>query len=176
MINLLPEQEKKAMHSEYKFRLLAVALAGILILIILWIILLIPSFILAFYRSSVAESTVKMTASAHTTDSTGFADAITSAKLTASVLTPDTIVLPTTIIDILEKHRTSANKILSISYSLNEKGVFSIAVKGIAKTRQSLMQFTTDLKQEAVIASVDLPISNFVKDVDIEFGFTIIGK
>lgn len=48
-----------------------------------------------------------------------------------------------------------------------------IQVKGISKTRESLLALKSSLESDGHVASVDLPISNLLSKEDIEFSLTI---
>jgi hypothetical protein len=94
-----------------------------------------------------------------------------------TILKPEeTKTIPTDIIDIINTAKTADNTVSDIAYSKKGTDPFHMTVQGIAKSRQSLQQFTTSLQAQPQVASVNLPVSNFAKENNIEFTFEIVGS
>ncbi len=176
MINLLPDQEKNIIRKEYRLRVIAVILVGILITAILTIVFLLPSYILVLYKNKVAEQFVNKTPTTEV-DEEDFVATLRKAKISAQVLRPGPAVLTMTrVIEIINTTKTSNISITSMTYNKGADTPPTIDIIGKAKTRQSLVNFTQSLQKSQPIASVDLPVSSFAKDTDIPFSIAIKTK
>jgi len=54
------------------------------------------------------------------------------------------------------------------------ENAFRYSLRGVATTREVLFSFVETLKTNKLFSAVDLPVSNFVKDSDIEFSVTLV--
>jgi hypothetical protein len=177
MINLLPDNEKNNVNHEYKLRRLALWLIASLTIVGIMIILMVPLYSLARYKSWVITSNISTSTPDSDIEGKDLQAQIQDAKLLVSVLKPNTEnILPTAIIDMLVKNKTEFNTITSIRYSLEESGTTTVVVQGIAKTRESLSYFTDALKHEPQISQIDVPVSNFAKDANIKYTFTLTAQ
>ncbi|NIR48449.1 PilN domain-containing protein, partial [candidate division KSB1 bacterium] len=48
-----------------------------------------------------------------------------------------------------------------------------VSINGTARDRAALSAFARELENEPRFANIDLPISNFVKETDIDFSLTL---
>jgi len=173
MINLLPENEKQTLGREYKYRHAVVALSATLVLIVVALVVMMPAFVLALYKSSAVSTEAVVVDPAIAQTQAEFKKQLDDAKLLINVLRPQgTSTVPSKIIVLLAKHKTSENTITSIAYDAKETGTV-VDVKGIAKSRESLSAFSDALRKEQGIADVNVPVSNFAKDVNIPYSFTV---
>ncbi|MES2436387.1 MAG: hypothetical protein V4519_00055 [Patescibacteria group bacterium] len=178
MINLLPEQEKKLARDEYRLRVIAVVLCSVLITIGIGVVLLIPSYGLAMYKSRVAQNEAQslIDTTREVAERAELTKELNTVSSTMSALSGNqTGSNPSSIVALLIKHKTADNKITGFGYEKRE-GAFVIHVRGIAKTRQSLQSFAAAVRKEKGIDDVVVPVSNFAKDTDIEFTFDVLGK
>jgi hypothetical protein len=176
MINLLPENEKANLDREYTYRHAFIALSAAVLLVVVAIIAMLPTFVLSFFKSRATVLPMNTTDPDINKTQEAFKKQLTDAKLYMQVLRPSASTTAAThIIELLEKNRTSENTIKSIDYTVSETGV-NVTVNGIAKTRQSLSTFTDKLRKEQGIASVDVPVSNFTKDSNIPYIFSLTTK
>ena len=177
MINLLPDTEKYVIRKEYNRRFLALSLGAVFTIIVIALILLIPSYILTLYKRSVAENLLTRVPPASTIDQTDFTEKIAMAKRLAMVLRPEPVsFLPTDYITYITNHKSGDIQVVSISYNKKDKELPHVHIIGVAKTRQSLVDFTNVLKAEPHTASVDLPVSSFAEEGDIRFDIDITTK
>ncbi len=63
--------------------------------------------------------------------------------------------------------------ITGISFVSAPDGSISAEVSGVSATRESLIQFLKKLDGQNVFQKVDLPVSNFVKNKDLDFDFSL---
>jgi Tfp pilus assembly protein PilN len=178
MINLLPDNEKKNVNDQYRLRRLVLWLLGVLAIFIMIIVLMVPLYIIARYKSSAAVAAGQIPALAMvTSEEAALQREVENSKLLLEILKPDTTtIVPSDIIPVLIKDQTDQNAITSIIFSIEPQSTSTIQVRGIAKTRESLSAFTKALEKEPFITKVDVPVSNFAKDANIEFSFTITAK
>ncbi len=174
MINLLPENNKKELDREYTYRHAVVALWSALALIVVALVVMVPAYILTLYKGMVETSTVPTDEIAK--NEADFKKQLEETKLLINVLKPKTgITLPSNVITLLDKHKTTKNTITSLTYVVSDAGTL-VDVRGIAKTRESLSVFTDALRKEGIITKVDVPVSNFAKDTNIAYTFSIQTK
>jgi hypothetical protein len=175
MINILPENEKKNIDREYQFRKIAVILFAVLGLIIIAIVALLPSYILAIYKSKTAMLPIGVQDAVE--KQVQFKRQLDDAKVLIRVLKPETnSQVPSEVIQLLAKHKTESITINDISIEKKKGAELGVIVKGVAQTRDSLSRFTDALMKETTIAKVDVPVSNFAKDSNIAYSFTITTK
>lgn len=172
MINLLPISGIKRVISEYRIRLTATALVMLATTMIIAIILLVPAYLLASHK----QSTVVENLSKTDDKKTSFQEA---KNLEIIVKETDTTIdllnekgkKFTLSSDLLQKtahYKTEDIKIRGIFY--NKTDIEStLSLKGMATNRQSLTNFVEILKKDAVFKDVSLPISDLVKDKNIDF-------
>lgn len=176
MINLLPPHEKKILFQEYKHRRLIVGLVFGLSAIIIMAILLIPSLIVVMYREGIAKRAVAEIAVDTAKHNSLLADLRTS-KVLITALTPQKgDIAPSLVITPILNAADTGVSVSDVLYSVTGVGEFKVDVRGSARTRQSLVNFTTNLKKQSMVTKLDLPVSNLAKDTDIQFAFTLEGK
>lgn len=179
--NLLPHEEKKKIRAEYRLRLGTVALAAVLFLVISNFALLVPSYLRASSKESVAEARITtstgMTAREHEEEENDANVRVKELNKKLSVLSTggtaaSYALLSQTIASILAL-KSSAIKIQSITYDATQPERRRYVVSGRALDRDSLAQFSDKLKKSASFAKVELPISSFVKSTDIDFSLVL---
>ena len=173
MINLLPENEKKEISREYRFRRLALVLISMICLSVSAAVFLLPSFILSWYKAQgdgYADSGANAKPDAEASSLLARSE---TAKQLSAILKPEDYALPSSFIDTLIRNKTSQNKINSISYSRDQTGAINVSVNGVSDSRQALVSFTNRLGKEPGIGKINIPVSNFTKDADISFSFSL---
>lgn len=178
MINLLPDNNKKAIHAEYKLRLHIVWLTFIVIVLGGSIILLVPSYFLSLYKSKAAEfRVITKPSEAQAADRVALEAKMRDTKLTIRALGgAKATTKPSSSITLITKNKPTTISITEIIYSVTEENKSVTTVRGLAKTRQALLDFTTALRKETGVEKVDLPVSNFAKDTNIPFSFEVTAK
>ncbi|MCC2630954.1 MAG: seg [Candidatus Paceibacter sp.] len=177
MINLLPDNEKKLIDKEYKLRRAVLVVGACIAVVFILIMVLVPSYIMAFFRTKAVDSGMLVQDSQTEKNAAELARQIEDAKVLTKVLAPKTVsVVPSNIIPLLVSHKSDRNSITDIQFTRNTDGTAKVLVQGIAKTRESLSTFTDALSKEPTITAVDVPVSNFAKDANIEYNFTVSVK
>jgi hypothetical protein len=173
MFNLLPYQDKYAIRSEYKKRLLVVALLFTFFVEIIGTVLLIPSLVISSARERELLDTRTALKSVTSEDEEGGTFATTLKETTdkLSFLSPaKNLATPATAIALSASVRPAGVHLKRFTYTVgkNYEGG-TIRVEGSADTRDVLLLYKQALEREKLFTEVDLPISNFAKEKNIEF-------
>lgn len=175
MMNLLPLEEKKKITREYHARLVVVATCLFGIVIVLGIIMLTPSYITLLLKKktivlALGTPILEERARAYDTLSAELEEANRKLSiLEDSASAPrifENVIVPITA-------RRGGVLITGIVYEKNTAGAKIARVNGVAKNREDLRTFIKMLEEEAYFTRVETPVSNFVKDKDIEFSLEI---
>ena len=175
MFNLLPENLKKEIKSNYRFRLVAVALLLLIFLQFTTLIFMLPSWISSYYREKDEGSQEqKMNQSLSSADIASIDSQIKTINSRIKILN-SALNYPHLIpyINLILGQKTNAIKLSTIDFNLNSSNV-TISLNGISDTRDSLLAFVKVLQATGQFKNVDLPISNFAKDKNINFSLNLI--
>ncbi len=174
MFSLLPAQHKESLLREYRLRMLIVFLFGLASVIFVAIVGILPSYLRVKVASDsyVAEenSLKKMMSSDSDSD---VIKSIENLKQEISIAN----ISSGSPLGVIEKISSLKNKsifITGFSYSYASGGS-SVEVSGIASDRKSLTEFSKILSKEGFFKSIDLPLANLAKDIDIPFNITLTG-
>lgn len=180
MINLLPHAQKKELERAYILRVvtLYILVAGCIALC--GLVLLFPLYIVSVSKRQVVESQVASLSSQKNTTKEELNSIISDINAKLAIFSDPTqqfyfskdIVVP-----VLAKQNSGVS-ITTISYAndpaasataASSAPIRSVIVSGVAKDRESLLQFENNLKQNTAFTGVDVPISNFVSGSNINF-------
>jgi hypothetical protein len=177
MANLLPKKEQNALKREYSLRRFDVILFLVCVVLAVSLILLFPSYILSKVRatnvSAELEIVKKATNAANPTDDLTLR--LREAKEKAVTL--QVFEKNLSVYDLIHTFETKSPsiKLKDISYTRGIDDVL-ITIQGRAGDRESLTTFQKQIKAYPNFSRVDLPISNFAKDKDIDFTMKITVK
>jgi hypothetical protein len=172
MINLLPDSQKVLIRKEYRLRVLVVTLLFMLSTIVLTGLLLLPSYLLVFYKTKTAEKSVASVQAAE--DAKEYSERLQAAKQAAAMIKPENkVIAPTDIIALVIKHKSKPISITSITYQRKEENKLVVRVEGKAGTRQDLVKFKDGIESDPFVQMVDLPVSSFAQNTNIEFSLHI---
>ena len=172
MINLLPISGIKKIISEYRIRLVTTALIMLAVIILIAMTLLFPAYLLASHkRAIVLEDLSKI--GDQTASSQEIKDLEKTIKETDAILDllnakGQRFSVSSNIIAKTASFRTENIKITGIFYDKKDIEE-SLSLKGTATNRQSLSSFIEMLKKDVAFRDVSLPISDLVKDRNIDF-------
>jgi len=157
-------------------RLSVVAVFLFIILLIISIVLLSPSFILSSFKYDSATKQLE-TEKKKISDAVEGVDPIKIAKevnAQLEILEQDGYLTPLSydVFTIIVKHKPDSVKIKSMFYDRGQKNG-SISIGGVSKDRKTLLSFLQSLESEDIFTSVELPISSFVEGEDINFSIRI---
>lgn len=175
MINVLPEQQKKELKREYIFRLIATYFFLFGILSVLATLLLLPTYILSKSKESFLNNElVRLDEENPDLSLDELKNIISDINTKLVLLDSEENKIITQ--DVLSKFLLISRKnieIHKIFYSRPEGKTQVLEVSGLAKDRSSLSQYKSALEESNLYTKVDLPISNFVEKVDINFNIKL---
>jgi len=172
MLNVLPQQQKNILRKEYSMRRMAAILGLIVCALLISLVLLTPSYFSFHIRSGQARTELEQTKQALDTDlqSDAFTADLNEAIRHVADLRP--LVEPHSAYNLVRifESKPSSIKIFEISFrGATDERSAEISVRGKATDRESLKAFGRSLEGRVEFESVDLPVSNFVKESDIDF-------
>ncbi len=170
MFKLLTEPEAKKVAREYARRRGVVILAGLILVLVIGIAGLLPSFVLLNVRENEVLERVRITDTLE--PKAGGPDVEVWLSLTnrrLALLSPelDTDRPSVSIGQILEQ-KVPGIRLTGISWIKADDKV-AISVAGISRDRQTLVTFENRISTSGYFSDVTLPISDFAKDRDISF-------
>jgi len=171
MVNLLPDEKKEILKKEYHLR---VFLAGSYFAVISLAILVV---ILGSYFFLVRQEIGKLEegAGSKNASTTLAGDMVLVKEINQKLLLLNTrfeSMLPTELARVFISYKNDNIKITRIEYQ-NKENVGYATVKGIARTRESVITLLEDLKQNQSFMNVDLPISDLSKSKDVPFTISL---
>ncbi len=173
MINLISPDARRRITTEYWVRVITVWLFLLTVAAMLAGAFLLPPYMLVTsqVRSFVAEAEA---AKALVANGDGTARALIIASDQARLLIDAERTLRfTAIIDELVQVVDEGIVVREYNFLRTASGVAPVQVGGVAETRQSLAAFRDALLAQPLVTAVDLPISSFAKDRDIQFLITL---
>lgn len=170
MINLLPAEYKKELVSEYRVRLGAVALLLIAGVFCTGVLFILPSFFLVYSQERVLVKE-RMRQESMLTDNANNTENVLqlSAHRTNILETKYTREALVDLIGAIIKKRSSGITLSTFQYEHRQDGTDILVLKGLAQTRDELVQFEKVLEEELRVKDVQLPISDLAGRVDIAF-------
>lgn len=176
LMNLLPDNRIRSLRQVYFLRLATVAVLVLSGVAIVHGVLLLPSYL--FVRAQVVERETRL--SALTTTLAGAAEQEVSARVAA--IASDSAYLAkragapkasTATQAVLAVPREGV-RLRGLSFAPSEGGA-QMLISGVASSREALRRYEQALAGEPYIASVELPISAYAKESNIDFTITLAG-
>jgi len=174
MFDLLAQKDKDEVRHEYKRRRLVVMFILIFLTFFVGILTLLPPHLVAWYKLkelSQMETYLERSISSKSKEDLKKVILLTNTKINYLLMSPGGDVT-VTLADIVARQngRVVINKFV---FQNDQKGKLVTNLQGVAKNRDDLLQFAADLRSNIQYAKVDLPVSNFAKESDIDFAITI---
>ncbi|HRH27080.1 MAG TPA: hypothetical protein PLZ99_02895 [Parcubacteria group bacterium] len=175
MFNLLPENLKEQIKKDYHLRLSIIVLSFVILSQISFLIFLFPSWLISYYKEKdylVKNDEISKNISAIPVASTTAVIKSLNEKLLNIDRTleyPEVIPL----IDSVISTKTSAIRIGDISYTVSGVNSGVLNINGMGEKRESIVNYSENLKKIDLFKKVDLPISNLAKDKNIDFSISI---
>ena len=174
MLNLLQKVQKKEISREYRVRFFVVGFSLTLVGGLISLILLVPPFLTAETRIEMLNAqSAGFKAQNVTTEISKLSDVVRKTNgylsLFVSSSTPTGIVATIgSIVDI----RGGAVQINSLEYKA-QGGQQQISIRGVAGSRQALLDYIKKIKLQPGVVSADLPVSDFAQSQNIDFSLTV---
>ncbi|MDO8510238.1 MAG: hypothetical protein Q7S15_01285 [bacterium] len=180
MLNLLSSEQKKLLEREYYLRLMSIALVLLLAALFVAALFLVPTLILSRVRLDIAEGRLeeaRKTEHLATAKAVGYEEleaTVTKANAQIGILRPTyTLLYADELVRTVLGHKPSGIKITGFHLTGSEPREFFVT--GSSATRSMLLSFVQSLKREKIFTDVELPVSNFTKDSNIDFSIRIQG-
>ncbi|HCB35400.1 MAG: hypothetical protein A2W52_01915 [Candidatus Taylorbacteria bacterium RIFCSPHIGHO2_02_49_25] len=171
MFNLLPKAKKDIIHREYRVRLSIVGLWLLFVVLVAASLLLFPAFLLSAEKEKTAqERFAALRESVERNSINELDDALSDLAARLSIMkseSPNVHIYEA--LTLLASIKTDGISLSNISFVRSSEGRRDIAVSGVAASRSGLVSFVQTLERAGIFEKVDAPISNFVKEADINF-------
>lgn len=170
MFKLLTEEEKQKVAREYFIRRMVVTLFGLILVLVVGIIGLSPSYVLSSAREHEALERVRIMGTAGLKgDEAGLQVWLGETSQRLATLSPKLDVdRPSDFIAKVLDQRIAGVRITGFSW-LKEKDKITLSVNGVASNRQTLVAFENQIDASGHFSNVTLPISDLAKDRNINF-------
>lgn len=175
MFNLLPENLRKSIVTEYKLRLSIVVLLFVVLLQFSFLIFLFPSWLTSHYKEKdflVKSDELNRSISAlDVSSTTAFIKSINEKLSVANQTLEYPKLIP--IIDSVISYKGTSIRLDGILYTVNGSNSGVLTINGMGDKRDSLVAYADSLKKIDSFKKVDLPISNLAKDKNIDFSISV---
>lgn len=175
MFNLLPNNLKDKIRSEYHLHFVIVVFLFIIFLQVTCLVFLFPSWLISLNKEKeVILQSEKSNRSSLDSQINLINSTIKSINTKLNVIN-STLEYPKVVplIDGILAQKTSSIYIKAIQYTSSKNTSGKINLAGVSATRESLVLFVKKLEESKLFSNVDLPISNFTKDKDIDFSINM---
>lgn len=177
MINLIPKEEKKTMAIDFYYRLLVLFFIVLDFCILIFIFSLAPSYIMSSAKKDIfnlkLETQEKEAIPSLGESSISIIKNVNSKLDLVENSKKNKFLVSEKVINAIILNKRSDIKITKILYDNNGKSK-KISITGFAPSRAVLLLFRQSLEDSLNFKSIDLPISNFVKESNIEFYLSLI--
>lgn len=174
MFNLLLPSDKVTLYREYMLRVMIVAMGAFLTVIGIGIVLLLPSYVwLRLSEQALFEKRATLLKDGSVNQE--LVATLADAKKTIATLNTKQQVSLRSLVEALVVSRGSGIKLSDIEFDASGEKI-RLHLTGVSADRESLVAFSKSLSKDPMYTVVDVPISNFVKDRNIEFSLNIQGK
>jgi len=178
MINLISLQSKRTITRQYWLRIGIVGSSIVCGFCLLGIILMVPSYILTVEKEKVAIARAEeLHASKDFQENKELGDIVVKTKKQLDAFNQlQQKYISDAVTPILEQVTAKKGKIRlqEISYQTNEEKMSTIKIKGIATSRNELLDFVGMLKADTTFSRVDVPVSSFVQNIDSTFEIVLV--
>lgn len=179
IINVLPIEEKKALKKEYWFRFATMILSLIAVFGIIATILSFPSYLFSVSKLTFAESRLEAFNTENPDIATNDLNVTINDINNKLILLSDKdsgISVSDRILSDITENTPKGITVGSILYTEKDVKNKTLEIHGIATDRTTLRNYKSTLLATADIASVDVPISDFLERSNINFTVSIILK
>lgn len=174
MINLIPPEAKERIRSEYRVRAAALWLFALSAAAVIFAVALLPAQVLIGTQSS-SFSGPETESSNSVVEKVSATGILSSANEQARLVVENSSLqnfLPVTDM-VFSAATTSEVVVTGYEFSRVEGNIAPVRVTGQAPTRTALAAFRDTLLSDSRVSQIDLPISNFAKNRDIEFSLLL---
>ena len=177
MINLIPKEEKKKMATDFYFRLLILFMFMLSFAVAVATISLLPAYFFSLVKDSTSLTKLQIQKN-NIAPEMGEQSMATINDMNAKLnlvenAEKNKFPISTKVINEILLNKTSNIKIVQIQYQYDPIAGKTISILGTAPSRQALLTFQEALQNDPAFKNVNLPISNFVKESNLEFNLSL---
>lgn len=177
MINLIPNQEKKKMIANFRFRLLVILLTALTVTAVVGSVALLPAYFFTSVKKEIAENKLAEQRKTPTPElDQNTLSSIEELNSELKLLGEDKqnrLIVTEKILNEIILKKAPEIKINQIAYESDSLGEKTVSVRGSAPSRESLLAFRFTLENNPNFKNINLPISNFIKGSNIQFFLTL---
>lgn len=178
MINLIPKEQKRKMVRVFYYKLAVLFFVMLGTSMFIASVIILPSYLVASVKNNISNEKLV----AQKNEPVPLPDATTVATIKGinnqlSMIEnaeKNKVDFSKNIIDSLLSEKIPGIKIVEISYQNDPASGQKISIQGTAPSRDALLSFRLALEKNTAFKQVDLPISNFIKDSNIQFSLSLI--
>ncbi len=177
MINLIPKEEKKKMVTEFYYRLLVLLFLMFSFAVFIGSVVLLPAYFYSVVKDEIINN--KLTMQKNDPVPVSSQESLTEIKDMNDKLTlvenaeKNKFLISANVINNILAEKTSDIKIIQITYQNDPILGKKINLLGTASSRDALLSFEQTLQNDANFKNVNLPISSFVKQSNIQFDLSL---
>ena len=175
MFNVLPNNLKEKIKSDYKIRFLFVIMVFVLFLQISFLIFLFPSWFLSVYKEQDALLSLKNINTLMSFDrSSPITTIINNTNSKLEVI--NTVMQYQEIAPLIRTillSKSASIYLNQFTYTFVDTSTATLTISGLSSSRENLVLFVKNLQESGFFKIVDSPISNFAKDKNINFFITL---
>jgi len=179
MFNLLPEVEKKKILQEYNVRRGIVFFVFLCVSLGIALVGIFPSYVLSSIKLKEVKDNVSLVQQSSLFQEAGQLNKDLSQaniKLTALQADAPSVLIGDLFSRVIE-HKVVGVRLNGLMYKKGAtKDSSIVSLSGVAKNRESLSNFASELKKEPLFKNISLPVSSFAKDSNAEFTLQITGS
>ena len=176
MLNFILEKDKNKIIKEYYYRVAIYFLLFSFFTLVVLISLFLPSIFYSKYKSDTVSQQLMSIKSSIGNNTEDPIEIIKEVNKFVNVFKYEESVLFSDIIKKIVSLKYKDIEILSISLLENEDDTVKIVLNGISATRDSLTSYDRDLKKDGFFQSVELPVTDLIKNIDSNFTITLTYK
>lgn len=171
MLNFLLENERISLRREYALRLCNCILICLIILVVVVGVSLFAAYTTVYLEKNIVNAELEATKNSDVAKrKTDFEQEYQQVMEKYRAFNQQLLV-PTDFLKIILEKKPAEVEIVSYNFSRIEEDKLRVRIdiKGVSKTRNSLVEYVDLLKQQPVIRSAEVPISTFTKETDVSF-------
>ena len=177
MLNLLNREKRYFLRREYFGRLANVFLGIIIFCLVFYGVLLLSNgFLVNFEKSAVEGESKRLSESTLQKDLDEYETKLSHVQQEYNLFSKETI-HPTSIINIIKQKEIAGIILSNITFQkVDEEGNIKLEIKGVAKNRDTLINYSNSLKTDVLFKDVNIPFSSLAKNSDIPFSLSVSAK
>lgn len=172
MFNLLPQEEKAALRTEYRYREYTVIVGALLALFVAGIASLVPSYILSITKRQTIDIDRQSLEQELNRNSGTAADTVARAQALSTSLAAIPEEQISTWLKTIIESRPAGVVLLRFSFVEGAEGGLALELQGVSRSRTALQQFERTLQSVPKLTGVKVPIESYTRETNIPFTIT----